>query len=310
MLLLWMSAWAGPEISRESLERVEELLEVRLDDGRLSKARLAPAMVVSTEPRYVDSVEWYPTAALESLVEALGASSIRLCQACMQPRVSSANGRLEMQSGPMSLDEIASLDAATRGAGVPAKTAIWLDETSRGVSIRIVDLSTGELLYAQNVDPTLDEVKRTQRTYSLAAEYERRAKGLSLTQVFVDLAIYPGQHISLDWTDQFGKRNDVFAGFSVSLFDPVVGVGAVYYRRVPFLNILLGGKFLVSIPTALANNVSNDVGDLIDPMVTLVGVVRVPIKRSNYGAVLTISTNGRVALGLSLLNVHLIPVVL
>ena len=50
-------------------------------------------------------------------------------------------------------------------------------------------------------------------------------------------------------------------------------------------------------------------GDVLDPLVTVVGVARVPFGRSNYGGVVTVSTNGQVGIGISLLNISLLPVI-
>ena len=64
---------------------------------------------------------------------------------------------------------------------------------------------------------------------------------------------------------------------------------------------------LVEREGAIARGVG-DTGDVIDPIVTGVAVVRVPFGRSNYGAVLTASTNGQIALGVSLMNISPLPV--
>ena len=228
----------------------------------------------------------------------------------MAPRAWVEDGQMRLQSGPVGLDEVIRLDEQSRGSGQPAKTAIWISEVKGGVSIRIVDLRTGGLVFARNVDPALVEYRNTQRTYQLSAEYERRARGESLTQSFVDAAVYPGQHVSLDWTDQWGKTNANFSGVTVSIFDPIVGIGGVHYRRVPVLNTVLGGKLIVSLPTALVRSLGDGGLDVLDPLLTAVGVVRVPFGRSNYGAVFTVSTNGEAGFGISLMNISLLPVIL
>jgi hypothetical protein len=217
------------------------------------------------------------------------------------------DGSLAYQTGPVGLDEIIRLDDASRGSAAAARSAIWLDEYRGGVSIRIVDLRTGMVLFAQNVDPNLVEDANTERMYTLAEELERRDRGDSLTQAFVDFGLYPGQHVSLDWTDQWGPTNANLTGVSLSLYDPVLGLGVAHYRRFPLANLLVGGKVLVSLPTAVAQSLGQE-GEIIDPLLTGVAVARVPFGRSNYGACLTLSTNGEVGLGLSLLNISLLPV--
>ncbi|MEL6347257.1 MAG: hypothetical protein AAFV53_29345 [Myxococcota bacterium] len=304
------TAWADPAKTRDALERLEEVLELRVSDGLLSRDDVTPAIVVSVMPRYQDSSEWYAAGALEVLQRTIGSQGLRLCEACMAPRAFVEEGQMAYQTGPVSLDEIARLDERSRGDAAPAKAAIWLDEHAGGVSIRIVDLDTAQVLFAQNIDPDLIENANSERMYTLTEELERRARGDSLTQAFVDFALYPQQHVSLDWTEQWGPTNANLSGVTISLFDPVFGIGGVHYRSTKLFNTLVGGKLILSLPTAAVSAFDDGLGDgqLLDPLVTLAGVVRVPFGRSNYGAVLTVSTNGRVGIGVSLMNISLLPV--
>ena len=283
------------------------MVQLRLEDGRLSADQVRPAVLVSASPRYEESQDWFVTRVIEVLERGFGAGALRLCEACMAPRTIVDEGQLTLQTGPVSLDEVARLDDLYRGDAEPARAAIWVDEVRGGVAVRIVDLRTGGVLFAQNIDPNLVEVRNTNRIYSLSEDLERRARGDSITQAFFDAAMYPGQHVSLDWTDQWGPTNRNLSGVSISLFDPVVGLGVAHYRSIKVLNTLVGGKVLMSVPTAIVRAVG-DGGDVLDPMLTVVGVVRVPFGRSNYGALLTASTNGQIGLGISLMNISLIPV--
>jgi hypothetical protein len=309
MLTLLLSPWtarAGPDATRDALDRLEEILELRIEDRQLSPSEVVPAILVSVEPRYEASEAWFAARSLEVLDRAFGSGALRLCEACMAPRAYVGDGNLAYQTGPVGLDEIVRLDDQTRGAAQPARSAIWLDEHRGGVAIRIVDLATGRVLFAQNVDPFLVEHKNTRRMYTLSEELERRARGDSLTQAFVDFALYPGQHIALDWTEQWGATNANLSGVTLSVLDPVAGIGAVHYRRVDFLDLLIGAKLIVSVPTALVRLV-DDV-DVLDPLLTGVAITRVPFGRSNYGAILSVSTNGQVGFGISLMNISLLPV--
>jgi hypothetical protein len=47
--------------------------------------------------------------------------------------------------------------------------------------------------------------------------------------------------------------------------------------------------------------------DLLDPLLTGVFLVRVPISTSNYAVTLSASTNGRIGVGFSLLNFSVLP---
>lgn len=313
-MLLTPPALAGPQSTADSLERLEEVLQLRLEDGRLDKEQLLPAIVVSTQPRYQESAGWFGTRSLQALQGALGDSGIRVCEACMAPRVWSSDGTLAWQTGPVSLEEVIRLDDQARGRSLPARTAIWVEESAVGVSLRIVDLGSGRVVLAQNFDPGLVEHDNSQRMYSLSAELERRARGDSLTQAFFDVAFYPNQHIALDWTDQWGPTNANLSGVTLTILDPFLGVGAVHYRRVNFFDTLVGFKLVASLPRMVVNNFQTEGSDVdsdfLAPLLTGVGVVRVPFGRSNYGALLTVSTNGRVGLGVSLMNISLLPIVL
>ena len=307
--MLWgSSAFAGPATTRDALERLEEVLVLRVEEGALSRDAVIPAILVSAQPRYESSEDWFTTGVIEVLQRALGDEGLRLCEACMAPRAYVEDGAMTFQTGPVGLDEVVRLDDQSRGDSAAARSAIWIDEYRGGVSVRIVDLGTAEVVFAQNIDPYLNEDKNTHRVYTLTDELERRNRGDSLTQAFFDVAIYPGQHISLDWTDQWGKRNNNLSGVTLSVIDPVVGIGANHYRRVNFFNTLVGGKLILSLPTTLARSLGDSNIDVLDPLVTVVGVVRVPFGRSNYGAVLTASSNGQVGFGLSLMNISLLPV--
>lgn len=308
---LWLgtgAARAESATTHDALDRLDELLQLRLADGRLSADDLRPAILVSATPRDPATQGWYVTQVIEVLQRDLGEGALRLCEACMAPRAIVDGGQLTLQTGPVSVDEIVRLDDQYRGDAEPARVGIWVDEVRGGVSVRIVDLRTSRVVYAQNIDPTLSEVRNTQRMYTLGAELERRARGDSLTQSFLDATMYPGQHLSLDWTDQWGPTNHSLSGVSISMYDPVFGLGAAHYRVLDVLHITVGAKVLMSVPTAVVRAVDEGGGDVIDPILTGVAVIRVPFGRSNYGALMTASTNGQIGLGISLLNFSLVPV--
>ncbi|HCH63772.1 MAG TPA: hypothetical protein DFR83_13285 [Deltaproteobacteria bacterium] len=306
-LALMQPAHADPAITREAVDRMEEVLLLRSEDGLLTTEMVGPLIVVSATPRYEDSAEWFETRVLEALGGVYGEDTLRLCSACTLPRTYVDDGRLEYTAGVTSISEVVRLDDRTRGAAPPARAGVWLAETPTGVSVRVVELSTGRVLFAQNIDPDLSDTMRTARSYTRAEELERRARGDSLTQSFVDVGLVPGQHVSLDWTDQWGRQNRRLSGVSLSLFDPVLGVGAAHHRVTRLFNTTVGAKVLLSLPTAVVQSVSDGGDQVLDPLVTAAGVVRVPIGRSNYGVLMAVSTNGQVGFGISLLNVSFLP---
>lgn len=300
-------ALAGPSTTADSLDRLGEALRLRVEDGRLKPTEVLPAILVSARPWSADTEAWYTTRVVEVLEEAFGTGGLRICEACMAPRATVEGGQLVYQTGPVGIDEVMRLDDLHRGGAEPAHTAIWVDAYLGGVSIRMIDTRTARVIFARNVDPALVENENTRRMYTLTEELERRARGDSLTQAFVDAAFYPGQHLSLDWTDQWGKNNRQFSGLTLSVYDPVIGLGASHYTCIGFLDILVGGKVILSLPTAVVRGLGQD-GDVLDPLLTGVAVVRVPFGRSNFGGLLSASTNGQFGVGISLMNISLLPV--
>lgn len=308
LCLMPSMASAERDTTREAMERLEELLELRQEAGRLDHGEILPLILVAAAPRYEASQGWFETRALAALLRAFGDGGVRVCEACMRIRTTVGEGYLLQSSGPTALDEIAAFDERYRGQSAPARSAVWIEETQSGVALRIVDLRNGRVIFAGNIEPDLRSYSGTQRTYRLAEELERRARGESLTHAMFDLALYPGQHISLEWADQWGDTNSNLTGFVISLYDPVLGVGASYHRVLPWLHMTVGGQLLLSVPTAVAQGIADADVDILDPVLTVTGMLRVPIGSSNFAGLLALSTNGEIGLGITLLNSTILPV--
>lgn len=227
----------------------------------------------------------------------------------MAPRLRVEGGRVEQTTVALDVPEIVRFDESVRGASQPARTAIWLDETVGGVSLRIIDLRNSRVVAAENFDDTLIDAASLRRNTTMVKELARRARRDALAHSFIDIAVLPMQHISLDWTEQWGDTNANLAGITLSVLDPLLGIGGNYFRIIPeAFNLTIGAKFVVSLPTALVRALSPDTMVLFDPLFTGVLVIRWPIFKTNFAIVGTLSTNGKVGLGISLLNTSLIPV--
>jgi hypothetical protein len=306
--LLPAVALAQRDTSREALVRLEETLTLRMEQGSIALKDVTPAIVVSASPAFEESKAWYPAAALETLVRVFGSDALRSCEACMAPRLYVEEGRLEQFTTALGAPEIIRLDENARGKAPPARVAIWLDETPEGVSLRMIDLHNSRIVFVQNFNPGLTEMARTRRNFTLTEELERRARGDSLTHTFLDVTVYPGQHVSLDFVEQWGNTNENLAGLSLSAYDPLIGVGGAYYRVIPnAFNLMVGAKILMSVPNAVVTGISGQPADFLDPLLTGVFVARVPIASSNYGVTFTASTNGRIGVGISLMNITALP---
>lgn len=312
MLLVVSSlpAMAQREATRGALARVEEALPRRLNDGVLSLKDLTPALIVSTQPAFEQTRAWYPAAAVTALSRVFGPGALRACEACMAQRLTVEDGRLEQYATSLSVQDLVRLDEVTRGSTARAVSAIWIDETMEGVAIRIVDLRNGRILLAENVDQNLVSIATSKTTVTLAQELERRSRGDAIAHLFVDLGLLPQQHISLDWLEQWGPDNANLSGFTISIIDPLIGLGVSYFRVIPpAFNLMVGAKFLLSVPNAVINsfNPDNPQAFLGDSLFTGVFMLRLPLFKTNYALLASISTNGRVAIGISLLNFSLLP---
>lgn len=303
------NAFAQRITTQDAFDRLEEILELRQEDGLLDARDVLPTILVSSRSRYTQSEGWFQVRALSALVTVFGEGSVRACEACSRPRTRVEDGRLEQITGPASLDEIIQLDDRYRGDSTRARTAIWLDETATGVAMRVTDLQSARVVFAQNVDPQLREYSGAARSFRLSAELERRSRGESLTHALFDVAILPGPHVAFEWVEQWGETNNNLTGVALSLFAPVLGIGASYHRVLEWQNVSLGVEGLVSIPTAIARGLANSNADVIDPLLTGVAIARWPLfsKHSNYAGIVTLSTNGQFGVGISLLNTSFIP---
>ena len=309
-----MRADAFRESTAEALDRLEEILFVVQEDNANLLDDALPMLIVDIRPKYELSQGWLDGRVTQLLTRVFPGGEFRDCVACRFPRTYAEPGRLEQRTGPVGVIELRSLDRSLRGNSAAARSGIWLEETARGVSVKIVQLASGRILLAENIDPQRGERAISAQRVERLRELERRNRGEGITHAFVDIGLYPGQHISGDWVEQWGPNNRQLSGLSVSLFDPVLGIGAAHYWVLPFGESVVGAKLLMSFPTATAEFAASladedeDPPELIDPLLNLVAVYRMPIARSNYGVTVTASTNGRVTVGLSLLNTSFLPV--
>ncbi|MCP4500565.1 MAG: hypothetical protein GY822_11450 [Deltaproteobacteria bacterium] len=308
LLFVGTSANAQRYATELGIERMEETLQPKVEEGSLSVQGIGPVLLVGATSAYEETRAWFPTAALESMIRVFGNGNVRACEACMNPMVRVEKQRLEYNT-VLSLADIARLDAEMRGNGPPARAAVWLEETPAGVAIRIISIDNGQVLYAGNFDRLQKERERTAKSYNLSLDLGRRLRGESLTHIFIDFGLLPNQHWSADIVEQFGPYNLNLAGLTLSLIDPLGGMGLSYYRVIPQLwDLTLGVQAIVSLLTAAGYALSPDnPQDLIDPLLTGVLVARWPIPSTNFAVLATASTNFNFTIGVSMMNVSFMP---
>jgi hypothetical protein len=300
--------FCGWDNSQESLRRAEEILNLRLEQGYFKSAEVVPALVVSVAPAFEESRKSFQSSALSVLGQVFGAGSLRLCEACDVPQSFATGGKLESRVGTVSLEDLRQIDMASRGEAPPARSAIWLEETHEGVSLRILEIATGRVIYAENVTPLLVWSQRSRKNYDLTKDLERRDRGESLTHSFFDIGIYPTPHLAIDWSEQWGMGNEHLSGITLSFFTPLLGIGPHYARVIPSMfNALLGGKLMLSAPTALVSAVAQRNTTVLDPLATLIAFVRVPIAGTSLGGFFYFASTGKVGIGVSSLQTSFLP---
>jgi hypothetical protein len=305
-------AFAERQATRDALARFEESFRESLDGGTQKRDELLPAIVVEAKPAFVETEQWFPNEVLQILGRILDASGLRYCEACNAARSAIKSEGMEYATaGALSTAELLAIDESMRGGSAPAKTGWWIAETPDGISVRAISLTSGKIIYAQNFDAKLLSTKRSLKNYTIYQDRLRRQRGESLTHSFLDVGTYPNQHFAFDWLEQWGTANQHLTGLSISLFEPILGIGASYGQIFPNqYNAILGGKLLMSLPTAFLNSISKDADNSIgiDPILTAVGIIRVPFPGGNYGVNLFVTSNAKVGIGISAFNSSFIPV--
>jgi hypothetical protein len=303
-------------------------------DGALARAREAISdaqrdnvvpidvvvLLVSAQPAFEETRSSFPAAAAAVVVDVFGPRQVRLCNACMNPRVVQGEGGLRYDTGELALADLLAVDAAARGTAPAARLGVWLDETPAGVALRIVDLGSGNLLLARHLEPGLATWKRSARHVSVTDDIRRRLRGDSLTHVHWNLGLYPGQHVGLELLDQFGPERRDLAGLSLSVLNPVAGIGGAYHHVFPeALNVAVGAKVIVGIPGLVVEAVNDQAGTdanltaFIGGPITAMTTAQLPIFDTNYAVFAFAGVHlprfsPTVGVGVSLLNVHVLPI--
>jgi hypothetical protein len=317
VLALSSSSLAQRASTDSALARAREALDAAQSERTLPAD--STVLLVEARPAFAETKASFPADAAAVVVEVFGPRRVRLCEACMNPRVIQDAGGVRYDTGEINLADLVALDAAARGSSPPARMAIWLQETPSGVALRVVDLKDGSLLLARHLDAGLATLQRSARQVSVTEDMHRRLRGDSLTHVHWNLGLFPGQHFGFDVLDQFGPTRQDLAGLTISFVNPVGGIGASYEHIFPeALNLAVGGKLIVGIPGVIAQAVGSQTG--VDPALTsfiggpltIMGTAQLPIFDTNYAVFAFAGLHlpafvPTAGVGISLLNLRILP---
>ena len=294
--VLWLGvariAWSSEVKHYRALARD---LKFKLSTGQLALESLSPLTIVAVPDGGRSSVDHRASLIADALRGQVAGLQVVICDRCLRGEVLRNADRLVMQLPPAS--GLAVRPNSTHKAGM------WVSQQGGVVSYRVASLETGVVLASATLVGGESLTFRSESHYTKASNLRRLAQGQPIFHSYADLGLYPGQHVSFNFVEQWGEDGAYQTGVGLSLAAPIGGVGAVMYKAMPSLsNALVGIKVLVSIPAALARAASSsESGGLDDPLITFVGSIRIPIPQESgrFGLLAFFSHTGKVGIGVS-----------
>ncbi|WP_141733983.1 hypothetical protein [Oligoflexus tunisiensis] len=284
---------------QQAAQHIGERLREQREDSLVDASRLAPLTIVSVSSEQ-SNYEHLISLLSNSLRQSLQ-TQVLVCERCMAAVIESGEQTI-YENGFADLDKVRAL---YQDEAVKPKAAVWIQAGSRFLSIRIVILATGEVIYADTVDARLDWSSRSMRTFTRSRLRERQARGEPIIHTHWDIGLSPtgGSHIGWSLMQQWGSSNQYLSGLSLNLTDPTAGVGLNFFQIMSGLRkTALGGKLLVSVPRLVSRAASaKDAESSGFEDLTLVLMAKLPLFEppEKFYAHVFFSTNGYFGFGLT-----------
>lgn len=285
---VWLSQLCSPGAFAQDESRAAAIRELKTyianerQNGSLQDA--SPVFVV-VEPEDTDSETSFTQNISDALSDLFAADELRICLACSIPRTRFGENRVTHVSASASLPEIRRRDAQLRGSGRAARTAIYVQEIGREISLQVLSVAEGSVLVSEIFPRRKDTVAAGTERISARFAVQQKARGWTLTHWFNDVIVYPSPHIAIDVVDQIGEQRNHLLGVSTSLWNPLLGVGVSYHYVLPnAFNATIGGKLLLALPNLVLSGIlpDNPAGALLDPTFTPMLIARVPIPQTPF----------------------------
>ncbi|MCX6131646.1 MAG: hypothetical protein NTX25_21615 [Proteobacteria bacterium] len=176
------------------------------------------------------------------------------------------------------------------------------------LSIRMVVLNSGELIFASTIDSKVEWSSRSMRNFTDSRLRERQVRGEAIIHRHIDLGLLPlggAPHIGWSIMQQWGSSNQYLSGISISLSNPLLGIGVNWFKVFPRLNnSLIGFKVLGSIPELLTKSLSKGSGSsglTGDQALTVLGMIKYPLfgQPEQFYLNAYVSSGGSIGFGLS-----------
>jgi hypothetical protein len=301
IVLMAPKSWALFDQTVQDLQVAEDRLRYEFAELRERNAAITPILVATPQYHWEESKNDFAAEMTNSLQRAFPEQGALIpCAECFQNRVYVSNdNRTVVQNGELSLTDLARLREQPGFA--QAKSLFISRETPSGISMKLLSIDDGRILYSGIADATLT-LYDARRPMGLARELERRKRGEALSYTFFDLGVYPEGLFQFKWLEQWGTRNQHLSGFALGLYNPSGALGITYHYMLPTrrqTTLGLTGYYMMS---GLFKDGTSSAGSNIVAQ----GMLHFAISGS-YGLFASLSSEGTISAGISLLNPVLFP---
>jgi hypothetical protein len=311
LLLAQCSAYALLERTQADLRVVEDRLRYEFGERGQRRAdrdqtlQVTPILVAPPQPYWQESKSDFAASVMETLTHVFTHSGDLIwCTQCYENRVyMSDDNRAVIQNGELSLSDLARL--RKQPAYAAAKSVLITRETPAGIEVRLLAVDDGRILYTGLADSTKN-LEDVQPPLRLARELDRRVRGESLTYVGLDVGIYPQSLAQLKFLEQWGSRNQNLSGFVISGYNPTGALGVTYVYMLPFWQrrITAGATVFYNFSGMFQSSSSNSADALTGQLMVSYAV------SGSYGFFVSASTEGKLSVGVNLMNPVLFPFLL
>lgn len=304
LILLFIPSYliADENSLREAMQKLEERLSEHINDGFIKQASISPLAIVSVTSDN-DQIQHITTSLAESLQRATGAK-ILICDRCNIAVIESGEQTI-YESDFVDLEKVRSI---YQSENIQPLTVAWVEWSHEILSIRMVVLNSGELIFASTIDSKVEWSSRSMRNFTDSRLRERQVRGEAIIHRHIDLGLLPlggAPHIGWSIMQQWGSSNQYLSGISISLSNPLLGIGVNWFKVFPRLNnSLIGFKVLGSIPELLTKSLSKGSGSsglTGDQALTVLGMIKYPLfgQPEQFYLNAYVSSGGSIGFGLS-----------
>lgn len=290
----------------QDFEQLRDILNQRLAEDKDLKARMVPTLLATPVHHWAESrLDFGPkaTSLLKSVLT--DPNDVILCQDCNAWRLNIVTGeRLQINNGEWSLSEISRVKQNIKFQ--EAKSLTLIRETPSGIELRVVELADGRVLLSALADGNKD-LDTQKPWFGFSKERDRRLREEALAYSFINFGLYPNPLIQLEFVEQWGSLNQHISGIGLSLINPELALGGVYHYLIPSLKSFhVSGSLFMPLRGVLAQ--SDQTQDGVNGFVfQIMGQYSFS---NTYALGLSVSSEGKVSLGLVLHNPLFFPFIL